>query len=445
MTRLSHLMNSLIQNAITSNEYKIIVLLQKTIKKTKKNSPMKRTILLLIFFVFAASLADAQRAEVRRAERQLNRGNLEAAKTHIDVAAQDASTSAEPETWVLMGQIYMQIASAQEAEYRALSDKPLEVAYDALQKAQELDVNNLQIIQIQQMLLVLSELTFNEGVEAFNNNNYGVASGYFLRSYRLSEPFGAVDTTTLYNAALAAELNEDYEDAKRMYLQLVDYNYDQPYLYSSLSHISMEEGDTTAALGYVKQGREIYPDDLNLVFSEANIYIFTGMVEEARDILSFAIEKDPENPSLYFALAANFDRMTQDTVYAPAERLTFFEEAERYYKKAIELQPDFFDAIYNLGVLYYNEGIRLYEAADMRFRQRQDFARLEKDEKEYNAMWLQSQPYFEKSKEMIDEDSPYYEVVIMSLVQVYVRTNQPDKLKEIEDIYLRFFGGGEEE
>jgi hypothetical protein len=61
--------------------------------------------------------------------------------------------------------------------------------------------------------------------------------------------------------------------------------------------------------------------------------------------------------------------------------------------------------------------------------QRQDFNRLEQDEKEYTAMWLQAQPYFEQSKEMIDEDSPYYEVVIMSLVQVYVRTNQPEKAK----------------
>jgi tetratricopeptide (TPR) repeat protein len=405
---------------------------------------MKRTILLLIFFVFAANVTEAQRGEVRRADRMLNRGNLEAAKEHIDAASQDASTSGDPETWVLKGQIYMQIASSEEPEYQALSDEPLEVAYDALQKAQELDVDNLQLIQIQQMLLVLSELTFNEGVEAFNADNYGVASQYFLRSYRLSESFGA-DTTTLYNAALAAELNEDLADAKELYLQLVEYEYEQPYLYSSLSHIAMEEGDTTAALGYVKQGREQFPDDLNLVFSEANIYIFTGSVEEARDILSFAIEKDPENATLYFALAANFDRMSQDTLYAPEERLSFFQESERYYKQAIELEPEYFDAIYNLGVLYYNEGVRLYEAGDMRLRQNQDFARWEQDEKEAKAIWLQAQPYFEQSREMIDEDSPYYETVILSLVQVYMRTGQDEKLEAMMELYNKYFGGDEEE
>ncbi|MFO7999331.1 MAG: tetratricopeptide repeat protein [Bacteroidales bacterium] len=406
---------------------------------------MKRTIILLIFCVFAAGAVQAQRSEVRRAERELNRGNLTEAKAHIDAASQDASTNEDPETWVLKAQVYMEIASTEEPEYQELSENPLAVAFDALEKAQEFDVNNLQLVQIQQMLLVLSELTFNEGVENFNANNYAVASEYFLRSFKLSEPFGAIDTTTLYNAALAAELNEEYDRAKEMYLQLVEYEYDQPYLYSSLSHISMEAGDTLEALGYVKQGREVYPEDLNLIFSEANIYIFTGAVEEARDILSVAIEKDPENPSLYFALAANFDKMTQDTTYSANERQTFFQEAERYYQKAIELDPEYFDAIYNLGVLYYNEGIRLYEAADLRFREKQDFARLEKDEKEYTAIWLQAQPFFEQAKEMIDEDSPYYEVVIMSLVQVYVRTNQQEKLKEIEDIYLKYFGGSEED
>ena len=29
-----------------------------------------------------------------------------------------------------------------------------------------------------------------------------------------------------------------------------------------------------------------------------------------------------------------------------------------HYKKAIELKPDYFDANYNLGALYFNEGVR---------------------------------------------------------------------------------------
>jgi tetratricopeptide (TPR) repeat protein len=387
-------------------------------------------------------MVQAQRSEVRRAERQLNRGDLGAALEHINAAVQDESTMGEVGTWLTRAQILVQIATSEEPEHQALNESlnVLDEAQLSLDKAQSLEPDNLELIQVQQLLLILSELTFNEGVEAFNENNYSRASEYFLRSYEISEPLGSVDTTTLYNAALAAELNRDFLDAKTMYLRLVEYDYDQPYVYASLGNILMAEGDTTQALGYVRQGRELYPEDLNLVFSEANIYIFTGAMEEARDILNYAIEKDPENPSLYFALAANFDRMSQDTTYSHEERLQYFEEAEAYYNSALEKNPEYFDAIYNLGALYFNEGIRVYEEADERLRRTQDFARYEQDEKEFREIWMKAQPYFEQSKSMIDETHPYYENVIMSLVQVYIRTNQSEKLKEIEDIYLKYFG-----
>jgi hypothetical protein len=49
--------------------------------------------------------------------------------------------------------------------------------------------------------------------------------------------------------------------------------YDQPYIFSSMTSILMVKGDTLAATNMIKAGRERYPDDLNLIFSEANIYI----------------------------------------------------------------------------------------------------------------------------------------------------------------------------
>jgi tetratricopeptide (TPR) repeat protein len=222
-------------------------------------------------------------------------------------------------------------------------------------KAMKLEPSPIQVIQIQQMILVLSELTYNAGVEAFNADNFPVASKNFLRSFELTETQGTMDTTTLYNAGLAAELGKNYTDAKKIYGRLIEMEYKQPYLFSSMSNISMAEGDTVTALKNVLKGREAFPDDLNIIFNEANIYIFTGQSEKAKDILSLAIDKDPENPSLHFALAANFDRMAQDTTYVPADRKNFFNEAEKYYKQAIALDEDYFDAIYNIGVLYFNE------------------------------------------------------------------------------------------
>jgi tetratricopeptide (TPR) repeat protein len=406
---------------------------------------MKRTLFILIICVFAVSMAQAQRAEVRKAERALNRGELAIAKEHIDLAIEEPTTSGEVGTWLLKAQVYMQIAMAEEPEVRNLVEDPVTVADEAATRAQSMEPSNVEIIQLQQMLMVLSELTYNDGVESFNVNDYDGASKKFLRSYELNKQFGNIDTTTYYNAGLAAELGENYDRAKTIYLDLMEMDHDQPYLFTSMATINLAEGDTAKALEYVLQGRERYPDDLNIIFNEANIYIFTGEVEKAKDILALAIEKDPENPGLYFALAANFDRMAQDTAYSHEERQGFYKQAETYYKGAIELDENFFDAIYNLGVLYFNEGIRLYEAADEALRKTQNFKQYEEDEKEIIAAWLKSQPYFEKARTLITLDDLYYETVIISLIQLYARTDQPEKLSEVEAIYLEHFAEEREE
>ena len=409
---------------------------------------MKRTIFLVIFCMLTATFAQAQTRDVRKAGTQLNRGNIANAKEIIDEAMQDPENANDASALLVKAKVYMEIYMSQDAEVKTLAPNPLETAYQALKLAEEKDVDNKNLLDIQQTLLVMSELTFNNAVEAFNEADYSLASKGFERSFNLSESFGAVDTTTLYNAALAAEMANEFDRAEEMYDELIGMNYDQPYMYSSMSTVKMAQGDTTEATRYIKMGRELYPDELNLIFSEANIYIFTGQIEEAREVLNIALEKDPDNPNLHFAFAANYDKMAQDTTYTLEDRMFAFREAEKSYKRAIELDEDYFDAIYNLGVLYFNEGIRIFEEADAKLRENPTtaaFKEYEEQEKRFQEQWLEAQPYLEKAMSMIDEGDPNLEVVVVSLLQLYARTNQPEKLEEMQNLYHKHFGQPEEE
>ncbi len=406
---------------------------------------MKRIVFLLIFILISASVVQAQGRDMRRASRHLNRGNLDQAKEHLEAAMEYEEALEDPEIWVTKAQLYMEVAITQEPEYQQLADNPVDVADQALQKAVELDKDNNFLIEIQQAKLFMSELVFNAGVEAYNHENWGQASDYFLRAYNISKSFDSKDTTTLYNAALTAEFNQDFEQARDLYLELKRLEYDQPFVYSSLSSISLQLGDTLKGTEFVQEGRDRYPENLDLIFAEANIHIFTGDVEEATRVLDIAIDKDPENPGLYFAFGANYDKMAQDTLYSKEDREFAFEQAVEAYEKALELKPDYFDAMYNLGALHFNKGLMLFEEAEERLRATQDFAQYQEYEEEFREIWLEGQPYLEQSKEMIDEDDPSYRVVIISLVELYARTNQPDKLKEIEELYLKYFGDEIEE
>lgn len=406
---------------------------------------MKRIVFLLMFIMLSSAVIQAQSREMRRADRQLNRGNLAEAMMHLQEAKEHESVFEDPEFWMLKARLHLDIAVTEEEAYKNLAENPVLVADEAMQKVIELDKANQFFLQVQPIMLYLSELTFNLGAQAYEQEQWNQASDHFLRAYEIGLTFDAIDTTTYYYAGLTAEIGRNFPRAFKIYTDLYEMKYDEPILYSSLSNVAMALGDTVQGKRFALIGRELYPDNLDLIFAEANVHIFTGNIDNARDILNLAIEKDPENPNLYFAFGANYDKMAQDTTYTAEERDFAFEEAAKAYRMAIDLNPNYFDAVYNLGVLYFNKGIRIFEEADERLRQTHDFAQYEKDEARFKEVWLNAQPFLERSKEMIDENDPNYRVVILSLVELYARTNQPEKMKEIESIYQELFGSPDEE
>jgi len=402
---------------------------------------MKRIVVFLIFLMVSASVLHAQGRDMRRASRHLNRGNLERAMEHIQDAMEYEEVLEDAEIWVLKAELYMELAITEDPEYKDLVDNPVVKADEAMKNAVELDRDDEYILEIQQLMLFLSELVFNEGVEAYNVEDWEAASDYFYRAYDISKDFVAKDTTTLYNAAIAAELAQEYDNAYDWYNELIGMEYDEPFLYTSLSNIAMHQQDTAQAREYISMGRERYPENLDMIFAEANIYIHTGDLHEAERVLDIAIERDPENPGLYFAFGANYDQMSQDTVYYSKEERQFaFEEAAKAYEKALELEPEYFDALYNLGALYFNKGLEMLEEAEDRLRATQDFQQYEEDEKEVREVWLQAQPHLENAYELIDEDHDYFTTVLISLAELYLRTGQEEEFEEIRPMYQKYFG-----
>lgn len=406
---------------------------------------MKKTALVLIMCLFATSMVNAQRREVRNASRSLNKGELDVALQHIQNATQDESTKNDPATWVLKTQILMDIAGSEDPKFANLVEEPLDLAYTAIKKAKELDTDNKNLLEIQQTLLILSEYFFNIGAVKYNENDFSKASDYFFNSYKVSESFGSTDTATLYNSGLAAEIAGRTDRAVELYEKVEAMEYDQPFLYSSLANISNQKGETEEAVKWINKGRERYPENLDLIFAEANIYLTTGNIPEAKRVLEIAIERDPDNANLHYAFAVNYDQMSRDTLYTADEREFAYQEAIKAYEKAIELKPDYFDATYNLGAMYFNEGIRLFVEAEEQLRKDMNFRAYEEKEKVVKERWLLAQPYLEAAFDMLKEDDPNYEVVVRSLRELYMRTSQAENTERINKIWTEKFGNSEGE
>lgn len=410
---------------------------------------MKKIAVLAILCLFAVDMVNAQKREVNRANRQLNRGNLEQAYEHIQNALKDNSTKEEAETWVTHAKIMIDISISEDPKFSQLAEQPLAKALESLNKAEELDKNNIQILEIQQARLILSEAFFNEGAEDYNESRFAQAADNFYNSYKVSESFGTIDTATLYNAGLSAEIAGLYDKAYELYEKVSEYDYDQPFLYSSLAGLSLRKENFEEAEVWVKKGRDKYPENLDLIFAEANVYLTSGNIPEARRVLALAIERDPENANLHYAFAVNFDQMSKDTLFSQEDRSFAYNEAIKAYKKAIEIRPDYFDAIYNLGALYFNEGIQLFVKADNILREGYTQANLKRSgelEDKSKKVWReQAQPYLEQALTLIDENDENYEIVLRSLRELYMRTGQNEKLEETNLIWKEKFGGPEGE
>ncbi len=377
---------------------------------------MKKLSLILLLSIAFSGLY-AQQNKLMNAFSYYKNGQLDKAKESIDECILNEKTSTQAKTWFYRGNIYLGIAISKDEKYRALNtDSTILISYQAYNKAIELDkeISNEMIAPQSPMrgLYVISEQFYNKGVELYSKGKYKEAMDAFDRTIKINTNFGTNDTSATYNAALSAELAKEPERAKKYYQSLVKNNYHQPNVYISLSNLYMNtDKDTTKALTTIKKGRKVFPDNLNIIITETNIYLAQGNIDSAQKNLNAALLKDPKNPKIHFAVGANYDQMGR------------LDEAEKEYLKVLELDSNYFDAVYNLGALFFNEGVKIFEKA----QGIQDQKLYDEEKVKFENMWIKAQPYLEKALKMDPKDKS----TLLSLKQLYARTKQNDKLSEI--------------
>lgn len=303
-----------------------------------------------------------------------------------------------------------------EGPYSSLDSGALELAYESYQKAIELDkeISDAYIVPMSPMLglYVIGEQYYNKGVVLFNEKKYADALLAFEKTAKVNETFGVKDTLATYNAASAAVLCKQNDKAKKYYSKLISLNYKNPVIYSQLATIYKDENDTAKAIKTISLGRKRFPDDFNLIITETNIYLSTGQTQKAQENLMLAVKKDTTNKVIYFAIGSNYDQMHN------------IELAEEAYKKAIKLDPDYFDANFNLGAMYFNKGGELINQANKLELGDNNYDKLVGEGKEFLKKAL---PYLEKANQIQGKDR----ATLLSLKEIYARLNMLDKLKEI--------------
>jgi len=373
--------------------------------------------LILIFLVLTASFSYSQKSNVRAAYNYLKYGEIDKAKKAIDEAVIHEQTKNSDMAWYYRGLIYESMYK--DSVFGKLDNSPLKTTYDSYRKSLDIAPSGEFVGDIKARLKILSLTFLAKGIDEFNDKNYMGA----LESFESVLKISPEDTSAIFNAGLAADKLDNNVKAADYYSRLIDMKLYEARKFQLLSNALKARGDTAKALETIINGRKFFPDDYPLLLLQINIYLPQGKNKEAIELLKEAITKDEKNESLYFALGNTYDNMRATSLNKAAAD-DYFSLADIAYKKAIELKPGYADAYFNLGVMHFNRGAELANAANMLKSQ----SEYEKAKLKFEEVFNAAKPYLEKSLELNPKDYN----TLFTLKQLYVRTGETEKYDAVQ-------------
>lgn len=347
-------------------------------------------------------------------------GLLDEAAQAIEPATTHEKTSVKEKTFRYRGNIYQEIATSSDEALRAKYPNALKLAVESFLKANELDTKGEYKKENVRSLGALQGFALNAGNDEFGKKNYAQAVDLYGLSQQIAQNFNMVDTNAIFNQALAYESAGDKESAISKYKSLIEMDYNRPEIYRYLSSLQKKNGDLEGAIATAKAGMDKYPNNKDIILDNMAFLLEAGKSSEAESLVGVAIEKDPQNAVLYSVQGSLYDQKAAAAT-TREEVMEWYDKAEASYKKSIEIDEQFFDAYFNIGVLYNNRAAYIYdEIKDIK-----SDSEYMKAKKEADDIFLAAVPFFEKAHEIQPEDQQ----TIAQLVKLYGKTGDEDKYK----------------
>ena len=319
---------------------------------------MRLTILFFLFFSFLYSQKSDLTSAILAYQKKDNLAAKELIDSAYDKFNEKGMDSHKPKIiskfWHNRGQIYLALDDLDIAIQSFMKD----IELDAKGGQQKKSINALNLCAIK--CLNKADENYKKAVELFETNkdlaneNLFKSADLFLKTYNIRKhsSIAIIDTASLFNACL---LYSDIGGVKSDSLALEQAQElvkldpkDEKFQIRLLSCLE-KQGDNDLLLSAINSARINIPDSQEIINREVNFYISVGDTEGLKNSLDNAIKSDPQNSVLYFALGTALQSLEQN------------ENAKNAYLKAIELNPDYFDAHNNLASMYIDESNLLIE------------------------------------------------------------------------------------
>ncbi|SEF53664.1 tetratricopeptide repeat protein [Parabacteroides chinchillae] len=400
---------------------------------------MKR-VLLTAALCIAASASFAQKKAVNEAQSiaKGDKPDFTEARTLIKGALENPESKDDPKTWYVAGFIEDQQFSNERTK-QVLGQQPNEpVMYEALgnvlpyfKKAYELDqlpnkkgkVKPKFTKDIKGILGANHLYYINGGAYYFDQKDYPKAYDFFQQYLEISdlpmfkgEQVAEKDSnymTVQFYAAVAATQLGDSQKAIAALERAKNTDYRANDVYQYLCYEYEQAKDTVNLEKILEEGRIKFPDEKYYLMSLINNYIYSDRNEKAIEYLNTAIAKDPNNPELYNVMGRVYETGLKD-----------YDNAEKFFRKALEFNPDYTDALSNLGRIFYNQGVNKQGEANMI----NDSKQYQEELAKAKDLFKKALPYYEKAHQLKPEDKEY----MTALRGIYYNLNMGKEFDAIE-------------
>ena len=352
--------------------------------------------------------------------------DLKQCKEDIEAAKLHSKTSNDPKMWYYRGLTYYMIYATGDSVIRAENPRSVYDATESFSKAIDLDTKNKYSENAKFYLLNCAVGLYNEGINSYKDQKYKKA----IDDYALVTKIIAFDEKgelkrknvtieTMYQYSYyAAQADGNYKLAKDYIEKLIALNYADVKIYIDMANILLIEKDTAGALKFLEKGKLVKENDKNLMNMELDIYLKQGKSQVLIEKLNKAIVEDPENKIYYFARAVSYEGLNNP------------EKAEADYKKAADLDPSYYDAFYNLGVLYINKCNPIIEKLEKVYTAKE----IDPLEAAIDKNYKIAIGYFEKAFDNPAMSNPEKLELAGTMKKIYARLNNVPKTNEMKKI-----------
>lgn len=338
----------------------------------------------LMLVLTVTTMSFAQKNEIKAIEKALKSSNYADAKSAVS-AAEGLMSNMDDK----MKANFLFLKAKALYAGGAASDSDMDKVITTLEelKDHESSIGKLRYTEdANEMKTAIYNSFLTKANEAFNNKNLDLASKAYENIYKISPK----DTVYLYNAALIAAQNNDYDTSLKHFIKLKNLGFTgekmnylatnketgveeffteeanrdfavktlkthikpterkeeskRANIVKNIAFIYVSQGNNEKALSAIEDARNEFPDDNNLVLTEATVQIKVGNNDKAFELFKEALKRDPNNADLNYNVGITAMEVEQ------------YEVAKNAFEQTLNIKPDYANAALNLSFLEVNKG-----------------------------------------------------------------------------------------